>query len=125
MNLQKLFLMHAIVTLAAGIILIASPAFIPATININIEAPQYLLCYFVAAAELSVAYLSFCSRKIKDKYSLRIISISFIVFHLVTAILELYVFTQGVSSKIVANIMLRIGIVILFYYYGVLKTKDY
>ena len=65
--------MHAIVTLAAGIILIVSPTFIPATVKISIEPSEYLLCYILAAAELSVAYLSFYSRKIKDKYSLRII----------------------------------------------------
>lgn len=123
MNLQKLFFLHAVITLAAGIVLMVVPAFIPATVNINITPNEYLLCYFLAAAEFAVAYLSFSSRKIKDKYSLRIISISFIVFHTTTGLLEAYALMQGVSSKIVGNIVLRIIVVILFYYYGVFKTK--
>ena len=123
MNLQKLLFIHAIITLVAGLVLIVAPAFIPETVNIHITPDQYLLCYFLAAAELTIAYLSFMSRKIKDHFLLQIISISFILFHTITGLLEFYAITQGASSKIVGNMMLRLIVVLLFCYYGIYKNK--
>lgn len=124
MNLRALFLFHSIVTFLASIVLVVKPTFIPETINVSITRDGYILCYFLAAAELGVAYLSFYSRRIKDNYSLRIISTSFIIFHASTGLLEIYAFTQGISSRIVPNIILRVIIVILFYYYGIFKNRE-
>lgn len=123
MNVQKLFLFHAIITLAAAIVLVASPTLIPRTVNIDIQKEQYLLCYFLAAAELAIAYLSFYSRKITDPFAIRIITITMIIFHTATALLELLAFSNGLSPKIIANVLARIIIVILFYYYGLKKAK--
>jgi hypothetical protein len=121
--IKILLIIHAIVTLAAGIVLIAVPALIPKTVNIDLAGDQYLLSYFLAAAELGIAYLSFQSRKINDKYALRVIIMSFIIFHAATGLLELYGLFQDVSPKIIGNILLRVVIVILFYYYGIYKNK--
>jgi len=74
MNLKKLLLIHAIITLAAGIVLVIAPSLIPKTVNIEPLPNQYLLCYFLRASEIGIAYLSFFSRFIKDKYALRIVS---------------------------------------------------
>lgn len=123
MNLKILLLFHSIITLAAGIVLVIAPAIIPGTVNIQLLANQYLLCYFLGAAEFGIAYLSFFSRTINDQSALRIIIISFIVFHAASGILELYAFSEGVSSKIICNIILRIIIVILFLYYGIYKNR--
>jgi len=122
MNINKLLIIHAIITLAAGIVLIAAPTLIPATVNIKIAPNEYLLCYFLGAAEIAMAYLSFFSSKIKEPGTLRLISSTFIIFHLVTGMVELYAFLQGVSPKILLNIILRILIVVLFIYYGYYKT---
>ncbi|MBA3674953.1 MAG: hypothetical protein H0W75_08375 [Chitinophagaceae bacterium] len=124
MDLKKLLLFHAIVTLAAGIVLVVAPSLIPQTVNIKIAPNEYLLCYFLGAAEFGIAYLSFFSRTIRDKSALRIISITFIVFHATTGVLELYSLLQGMTSKIIGNIFLRIIIVVLFYYYGVYQNKE-
>jgi hypothetical protein len=124
MNLQRLLLIHAIITLAAGVVLIVAPAVIPKTVDIQIRPNEYLLSYFLGAAELGIAYLSFFSRTIQDKYALRIICTTFIVFHAATGILELYGLLQGISSKIIGNIFLRIVVVVLFYYYGIYKNKQ-
>lgn len=124
MNLKGLLLIHAIITFAAGILLVAAPAAIPQTVNIQLSYNQYLLCYFLAAAEFAIAYLSFFSRNIKDNYALRIIVISFIVFHSATGILELVGLYRGIQPGIIGNIILRVIIVALFYYYGISKETN-
>lgn len=123
MNLKSLLLIHAVITLSAGILLVAVPASIPQTLNIQLSPNQYLLCYFLGAAELAIAYLSLLSRKIKDHHALRIIVITFIVFHAATGILELVGLYRGIHPKIIGNIMVRVIIVILFYYYGIYKKE--
>jgi peptidoglycan/LPS O-acetylase OafA/YrhL len=122
-NLKLLLIIHAVITLAAAIVLVIAPALIPKTVDIEIAHDQYLLSYFLGAAELGIAYLSFQSRKIKDRYALKIIIVSFIIFHIATGLLEAYGLTQGLSSKIIGNIVLRIIIVALFCYYGIYKNK--
>lgn len=124
MNLKLLLVIHAVVTLVAGIVLVIEPVWIPGTVDIQINSDQYLLSYFLGAAELGIAYLSFYSRKIRDPYALRIIVTSFLIFHAATGILEIYALFQEVSPKIIGNILLRIGIVALFYYYGIYKKTN-
>lgn len=122
-SLKLLLTIHAIVTLAAAIVLIVAPAVIPKTVDIAINHDQYLLSYFLGAAELGIAYLSFRSRKINDAYALRIIVISFIIFHAATGLLEIYALSRDTSPKIIVNILLRIAMVGLFCYYGICKKK--
>lgn len=121
MNLKLLFLLHGIITLAAAVVLIVAPALIPATVAIPVTPDQYLLCYFLGAAEGAIAFLSFESRKIKDAAALRMVSAGFIVFHAATGLLEAFALTQGLSPKILVNIALRVGIAGLFYAYGIRK----
>lgn len=123
-SLKVLLLIHGLITLAASIVLIVAPTAIPKTVNIDISSNEYLLCYFLGAAELSIAFLSFFGRKIEDKKALRLICSTFIVFHLATGALEAYALIQGMSSKIVFNILLRVIITGLFWYYGLHKTKS-
>lgn len=123
MNLKILLVVHAIVTLAAGIVLIVAPAAIPGAVDIHIDRQAYLLSYFLGAAELSMAYLSFYARKIADRHTLQIIVITFIVFHAATGILELYALFSGVPFKILTNILLRAVVIVLFYYYGIRKIR--
>jgi hypothetical protein len=122
-NLKILLTIHAIVTLAAGVVLIIAPTAIPKTVDIHISPEEYLLSYFLGAAELGIAYLSFYSRKINDKYALRVIIATFIVFHTATGMLEIYGLLQGVSFKIIGNIILRLVVIGLFYYYGIIRAK--
>ena len=122
--LKGLLIIHGLITCAAAIVLIIAPAAIPKTIGIDVSSDKYLLCYLLGAAELSIAFLSFFAREIKDKKALQIISSTFIVFHLATGALEINALMQGISSKIVFNIVLRIIITFLFWYFGIYKTKN-
>lgn len=121
--LKKLLLVHGLITFAAVVVLIFVPTAIPKTVAINLDSKQYLLCYFLGAAELSIAFLSFLGRNIQDKQALRIICSAFIVFHIATGVLETFAWVQGVSSKILFNVMLRIVISALFWHYGLYKNE--
>lgn len=121
MNIYKLLTFHAIITLAAAIVLVVAPSFIPKTVDIEIQHGQFLLCYFLAAAEFALAYLSFYSRKINDRAIMRLITITIIIFHASTFLLELFALSNGLSTKIIANIVARVIIIVLFYYYGIVR----
>jgi hypothetical protein len=121
--LKGLFIIHGLITFAASIVLVIAPTIIPKTVNIDISGNEYLLCYFLGAAELAIAFLSFFGTTIEDKKALRIISSTFIVFHSATGILETYALIWGISSKIILNIIFRIVIAVLFWYYGIYKSK--
>lgn len=123
MNLHKLLTFHAIITLAAGLVLVFGPSVIPATVNIKMEQSQFLLCYFLAAAEFALAYLSYYGRKITDPQMMRLIVITMIIFHAATLLLELFALSNGLSSKIIANVVARLIIIGLFYYYGIMKRS--
>ena len=121
--LKTLLAIHGLITFTAAVVLIVAPAAIPGTVEIKISSNQYLLSYFLGAAELSIAFLSFFGRKIEDKKTLLLISSTFIVFHLATGALEAFSLSQGGSSKIIFNIILRMIIAVLFWYYGIHKIK--
>jgi hypothetical protein len=125
MTLRVLFLVHAIITLAAGIVLIVAPALIPGTVEMSLTKEQYLLSYFLAASEIAIAWLSFFSRNSSDVKLLRLAASTIIVFHLSTAVLEVYALSTGnVNGKIIGNVVLRVIITILFVYYGYYKNRE-
>lgn len=123
MNLRKLLVIHAVITLAAGIVLVLAPNFIPRTVGIHVDSQAYLICYFLGAAELGLAFLSYYARTLRDAEALRLIVWTFIVFHASTAALEIYAFTQGLSAIIWANVAVRVIAVILFAHVGLSKQS--
>ena len=124
MTITKLLLFHAFITLAAGIVLIVNPGVIPETINIHLDKNQYLICYLLGASEIAMAFLSFSARQLKDIKAIRLISMTFILFHLLTALVELLALLEGTDKLIIANILVRIMVVTLFYYYGLHKSSE-
>src|SRR5215467_1130900 len=73
MTLRFLFTVHAIITFAAGAVLVVWPGAIPSTVGIQIEPNAYLLCYLLAAMEFGAAALSWGARTITDAKALRVI----------------------------------------------------
>lgn len=115
--LNAWFMIHAIATLAAGVVLIVAPNAIPSTVGIDLPTNAVLLAYFLGAAEIAIAFLSFGARKIKDITALSLIIWTFIVFHAATAIVELYdMALNGYSAVLVANVIFRLAVVIFFMY---------
>lgn len=123
--LKILLLVHGLVTFAAAIVLIVAPAAIPQTVNIAMAPNEYLLSYFLGAAELGIAFLSVAACNIRDDHALRLIAATFIIFHIATAALELWALSNGLSSGIIFNIVLRILISVLFGYFGIYRLKQY
>ena len=122
MNLSKLLLIHGIITFVAGIVLIVSPGLIPAAVGVHMDPGAYIICYLLAASELSLAVLSFYGRGLTDVKALHVIVLACLVLHISSAILEVYAYAKGLSAGIWWNVLLRIIITILFVYYGFYKT---
>ncbi|PUB27023.1 hypothetical protein C8K30_105254 [Promicromonospora sp. AC04] len=106
---RAIFIVHGAVTLAAAVALAVFPAAIPATVGITMDPSDYLLSYFLAAAELGVGVLSIGAARLADPAAIRLIAAAFAVFHGATAVLEvLYLATAGVSVVLVANVVVRL-----------------
>lgn len=104
-----IFLIHGVVTVAAGVVLALLPATIPQTVGIETEPSGYLLAYLLAAAQLGIGALSIGAARLSDPAAIRLIAASFAVFHGVTAVLEVvYLAMQGVSAVLVANAVVRL-----------------
>ncbi|MEU7858103.1 hypothetical protein [Nonomuraea sp. NPDC049141] len=119
MNLRILLTLHALVTLAAGVMLIAAPGLIPGAVGVRIMPDGYLVCYLLGAAELAVAFLSFAGRTLRQQDAVRVITWTMIVLHGCTAAVETYAFTRAaVDPSIWANVALRLMVIALFIQYG-------
>lgn len=123
MTLNRLFIFHALATFAAGVALVLVPNAIPSSVGVQLEQGQFIIAYLLAGAEFGIAYLSFAATRIVEHGARRAIVLSFIVFHLSTAILEVYANLQGLSSLIWANVALRLLISALFAYFGLRRPK--
>jgi hypothetical protein len=110
-------LIHAIITFAAGIILVVSPATIPGAVGIQLDAQQYLLAYLLAGAEFGFAALSFAARGLRDRKALDITIVACVIFHASTAALEGLAFLQGTDAKILGNVVFRLCVVAGFLYF--------
>lgn len=118
MNLSKLCLAHAIITFAAGAVLIAAPALIPSTVGVHLNPNEYLVAYLLAGTELGLAALSYNGRNLRCPEVRRVVVVPCIVVHASSAALEVFAFANGVSSVILINVFVRIIVVGLFLYYG-------
>ncbi len=97
MTLNRLFIFHAVVTFAAGVVLVVLPNAIPSTVGVQLEEGQFIIAYLLAGAEFGIAYISFAAARIKEHGARRAIVLGFIVFHASTALLEIYANLQGLS----------------------------
>lgn len=116
--MKILLLIHGLITLAAALMLIFFPATIPSIININVQPEQYLICYLLGAAELAISILSILSIRIKEAAALKVITLTIIVFHSTTALLEMYSIYNGANTILWANVFVRAIVVFLFAYFG-------
>jgi hypothetical protein len=111
-TLRAVFVVHGLITLAGAAVLIAFPTAIPSAAGITIGRSDYLLVYLVAAAELTVAVLSFGATRITDVAALRLIVSTFVVLHLASGILNVvYMALTKANATLVANTVLRFTVV--------------
>ena len=124
MILRVLFIAHAVVTFAAGIVLIVAPALIPSVVGIDLPAEANLVAYLLGACEIGVAVISALASRLTDGRAIRAVSLGFIVLHLATAVVEVLAFVQGVDALILANVVLRLIVAALFTYFGVYRPRN-
>jgi hypothetical protein len=117
-GLRILFAIHAVLTFAASVVLVLEPTAIPSAAGIHVEPSAYLLCYLLAAAELGISVLSWGARTITDIKALRLIVVSFMIFHAASGALEIYAFAGSTNAVIWANVVVRIFVIGLFAYFG-------
>ncbi len=113
-KLSALLLVHAVITFAAGVVLVVSPGLIPRTAGVHLEPSAYLMAYLLAGAEFALAFLSYGASRVTDAAALRWIIWSFVVFHASTALLEAFFLLRGFSPVVLANVAARVLISALF-----------
>jgi hypothetical protein len=111
---RVLFAAHAIVTAAAGAVLIVAPAAIPAAVGIELPREANLVAYLLGAVELAVAVLSMAVIAITDRAAVRLVAMVFVVMHVATAAGELIAIAEGASPQVWANVALRLVVAALF-----------
>ena len=119
--LYLLLVIHGCITLAAGAVLVAAPGAIPSFVDVELAPGGFVVCYFLAGAEFSIAFLSFYAARCREAESLRLAVLTIVVFHAATAMLELYALKQGIDVRLWSNVALRVIVIALFSYYGALK----
>ena len=117
-RLNLLLSVHAAITFVAACVLVWFPSVIPALVGVTLTEGQYLICYLLAAFELSMAYLSWQSRRINDPHALSIVVKTIMLLHGSSAVLELYVALQTMNLALIANIVARIIVCFVFYGFG-------
>jgi F0F1-type ATP synthase assembly protein I len=121
MNLRILLVVHAVITLAAGVVLVVAPGAIPSVIGVHLAPGSFVLCYFLAGAEFSIAFISFYGSRCRDAEAIRLVVQTIIVFHAATAVLEVCALAQGMDVRLWGNVVLRVIVIALFAHYGKLK----
>jgi hypothetical protein len=123
MNLKRLFLIQAVATFGTFLLIFINPIAIPQSLGLQMHPDLYILMYLIVANELAIAFLSFSFRKIDDKKYLILVSSFFMIFHLTTAIACIYAIYKGAPNQLLANIIFRILMVGVLYYYGIHQNK--
>jgi hypothetical protein len=111
---KALFLAHGVVTAAAGVVLLAAPALIPSAVGIDVPREAYLVPYLLGGMELGAAVLSLGAVRLQDARGIRLIAVSFVVMHAVTALAEVLAIVQGASPLVWGNVALRVVVAVLF-----------
>jgi hypothetical protein len=124
MSLQLVFTIHAAITLAAAVVLAFAPAAIPRTVGIVLPSSAFLVSYLLAAAEFSIAVLSWGARRITDPEAIRVVLSTLTALHAASGLLEVRAFLAGgLSSAIWANVAVRFTAIAVFAYYSLAQRR--
>lgn len=108
------FILHGIITAAAGVVLIVAPQAIPAAVGIALPPGANLVAYLLGAVEIAVAVLSVAAAWITDGVAVRTIALVFVIMHVVTALVEVLAIVQGASGLVWANVAFRVVVAGVF-----------
>lgn len=113
---QRVLQAHALITAAAGVVLIVRPEVIPATVGIQLAPDAFLLSYLLAGAEFGFSALSWLAGGSRDAMTLRLAMLACLVLHAASAALELRVWFARGAPVLLANVVARlvIGLALLW-----------
>ena len=115
---SKLLFVNGIFTAAGGILLVFIPNTLMKLFGIQLPQTDFFIYYLLGVASLSFSILSFLSLKMRDKASLKIIALTFLLFNAAEAIVGIFEFTTGFSSFVLGNVTVHVIFSVLFWYLG-------
>jgi len=121
--LTPLLLLQAALSFATFVTLVARPAMIPASFGVSIAADAYPVCYFYAASEFALAFLSLSALRIRDLKALKVICANFSAFHAMSAALGAYAVWRGAPMALLGNVAPHATVAVFMAYYTVAKAS--
>jgi hypothetical protein len=112
-----LLLAHAVITAAAGVVLLTVPDAIPRVVGVSIPGEAFLLCYLLAAAEFGLSWLSLWGARSTDRSIVRGVILTCVAFHAASGAVEVLALLRGVSPTLWLNVAARVIVVVLFIYF--------
>jgi hypothetical protein len=112
--LRGLFVVHAMLTGAAGVVLLLAPGVIPHVVGIALPPDAYLLAYLLAGAELGFAALSLLAARSDSPAALRSAALACAVFHGASALGEVRALAAGVDTRVALNVAVRVIVMLAF-----------
>lgn len=109
--LRWLLRTHALVTAAAGAVLVVAPGAIPSVVGIRLQAGAELLCYLLAGAEFGFAALSWYGAAAGEPRTVRGVVLACLVLHATSAALEVLALARGADARLWYNVAARIVII--------------
>ena len=113
-TLRGLFVAHAVLTGAAGFVLLLAPAAIPHAVGIVLTPPAYLIAYLLAGAELGFAALSLLVARSDSPAALRTAALACAVFHATSALGEGRALAAGADGRVWLNVVVRVAATLAF-----------
>jgi len=110
-----LLAVNAVAAALAALVLVISPATIPAIAGVHIDKDQYLLCYLLAGSEFAIAAMCWFALRSGQASALQIAIATLIALHLTTAGLAVFGYAAGTSPAIWLNIAFRLAISLLLW----------
>lgn len=117
--LRLLFVVNAVATAAAGIVLFLWPAAIPATVGIVLPRDAYFVAWLLGGAELGLAALCVLALRTTEAAALRLACWTMLAAHAAAAVADALALAQGVAPLVVGvNLAVRLAMVALFWKLG-------
>jgi hypothetical protein len=121
--LKKLLFINGLFTAIGGILLIFLPNQLMQIFGIQLPQKDFFIDYLLGVTSISFAVLSFSSMKLKDRSGLKIIALSFLVFHAAEALVGIYEFTNGFTPVVLGNVGVHVIFSVFFWYSGLNKNS--
>jgi hypothetical protein len=106
--LRILFVVNAVATLAAGVVLFLFPAAIPATVGIVLAPEASFVAWLLGASEFAIAALAVGALLSREPAVWRLAALTLVVLHAASAVADLLALLQGFTLAVAVNLLVRL-----------------